>query len=167
MSSRTFFLKFLPLVFVLFFVKGVLSQVIPLPFVDIYSALALSSVTFLSLKLWAFVSLVLLGILRSFDGHYPYYVFSTYYIGLLLAWHYSKRIFQQEWRYYRAFFWSLSLLLLLLLEVFIFFKRLLLFNLPYLFWLDLIMESILYALVNLLFVYGLTLLLKRVLEVES
>ncbi|MCS7199227.1 MAG: hypothetical protein N2327_02445 [Caldimicrobium sp.] len=167
MSLRTFILKFLPLVFVLFFVKGVLSQVIALPLVDIYSALALSSVPLLNLNLWAFISLALLGILRSFDGYYPYFIFSTYYIGLLLAWHHSKRIFQQEWRYYRAFFWSLSLLLLLLLEVLIFFKRLLLFNLTYLFWFDLITESILYALVNLLFVYGLTLLLKRVLEVES
>ncbi|MCX7613660.1 MAG: hypothetical protein N2Z40_05515 [Caldimicrobium sp.] len=146
--------------------KGFFSEVLSLRYFDLFSAVALALVPHLKLNLWAFVSLFLLGLLRSYEGIYPYYFFGLLYVLLFGLWHYARRYFKEERRFFRLLYWSLGLFVLLFSELLFLFQRLALHNLNYTFWLTLLLKTLLYGIICLILIHAVYFIITRVFEYE-
>uniref|UniRef100_A0A832GNY4 Uncharacterized protein n=1 Tax=Caldimicrobium thiodismutans TaxID=1653476 RepID=A0A832GNY4_9BACT len=167
MNPPQLFLRFLPFWLVFLFLKGVLTGLIPLWYVDPTTALSLAFTLIWKFNLWALVGMLLLGLIRAFDGVYPLLFFASYYSALLWLRNWGKRYFKEQSAYFPYLFWALAILILVFLELFLFFNRLSLYSLTYDFLLRLLLKSLFYALFTFLLTIAFYRLLKVIWDHES
>lgn len=168
MSFSLFFWRTLPFVFVIAFLKGFLNILWNLKFLDLYTSLSLAIVVLVNLNFWSFLILLLLGFLRSFEGNYPFFFFSIYYILFLLANHYYfKQFLKEETLYTFLLFWSLAIIALILGETIFYFNRSVVYNLTFKFWLFFLLKSIFYGFLILVLTFLFYKLGKRYLVIEE
>ncbi|MFN4196552.1 MAG: hypothetical protein ACK4FM_00900, partial [Caldimicrobium sp.] len=105
--------------------------------------------------IWSIFTFFLLGFLRSFDGHYPFFLFSLYYTFLAVLYHfYIKSFFKSKEFFTRSVFWALAIIVLVIIEGLIFINRTILYELTFVFCLKFLFKSFIYA----LFLFVITLL---------
>ncbi len=150
MHLPLFFWRVLPLIIVVAFFKGLLNSIWGQKFIDLYTSLALALVVLLKPTFLTYLALIILGFLRGFEGSYPFFLFSLYYLLLLVIYHsYFKPYFKEEKLLTLVVFWGFAIIFLILGEVFYFLNRAVLYNFTYPFWIGLVLKSILYGLLIL------------------
>lgn len=147
MNFTLFLWRILPFILVVFFIKSFLSYTFNLNFLDFYTGLALAFIPLFRSNIWSIFTLFLLGLLRSFDGYYPFFIFSLYYVFLAVIYHsYIKSFFKSEEFFTRLFFWALAIIFLVIGEGLIFINRTTLYEFTFRFWINFLFKSLLYAL---------------------
>lgn len=150
MNFALFLWKILPLIIVVFFIKSFLNYTLNLKFLDFYTGLALAFIPLFSPNFWSISTLCLLGILRSFEGYYPFFIFSLYYIFLTVIYHFYIKSFLKSEKFFTIlFFWTLAVIFVVIIEGLIFINRVVLYELTFIFWLNFLFKSFLYALLML------------------
>lgn len=164
MPISIFFLKFLPLFIVIIFLKGVINFIFPLWFIDLSLAFALACITYFKLNLVTGISLFLVGIMRAFDGYYPLLFFPLLYIFIFWLKEIGNRFLEGENTYFNYIFWLITILFILLLQLFIFFIRVNLYSITYNFIFWILFKSLVWIVFTFLFVYLFFRLLKIIFD---
>ncbi|MFN3406677.1 MAG: hypothetical protein ACK40E_02985 [Caldimicrobium sp.] len=155
MNSALFLWRILPFIVVVFFIKSFLSYTFNIKFLDFYTGLALAFIPLFSPNIWSIFTFFLLGLLRSFEGYFPFFFFSLYYVFLAVLYHsYIRSFFKSEEFFTRLVFWVLAIIFLVVIEGLIFINRTILYELTFVFWLKFLFKSFIYA----LFLFVITLL---------
>ncbi|MFN3921068.1 MAG: hypothetical protein ACK4K4_01550 [Caldimicrobium sp.] len=137
-------------------------------FLDVYTALALSLIVLVDLNFYSLLTLFILGILRGFEGNYPFFFFSIYYLLFMLFNHYYfKQFFKKESLIPLFLFWSLAIIVLISGETIFFLYRSVVYNLTLKFWLFFLLKSLLYGFIILILTFLFYKLGKRFIVLEE
>lgn len=136
MSISLFFFRFFPLFIVIVFLKGFMNSLFPIWYGDIYLAFALACINYFKFDFITGIAVFIIGIMRSFDGYYPLLFFPVLYVFIFWLKEVSNKYFKEESAYFHYTFWLSSIVFVLIILLFIYFKRLNLYSITYgfIFW---------------------------------